>query len=89
MDTLQVAEIGRDLLLTSIWLAGPAVMVSLLVGLVVSLAQTVTSIQEQTLSFAPRILAVGVVMLLTLPWMLQISGSFTLRMIERMMDVTR
>ncbi len=89
METLEVAEIGRDLLTTSIWLAGPAIAISLAVGLIVSLAQTVTSIQEQTLSFAPRIIAVGLVMLLTLPWMLQTSAAFTLRMFHRMLEITQ
>jgi flagellar biosynthetic protein FliQ len=55
----------------------------------VSLAQTVTSVQEQTLSFAPRIVAVGAVMLLTLPWMLQQSSAFTIRMMERLLQVTQ
>lgn len=89
MDTVEVAEIGRDLLVTAIWLATPAVAVSLLVGLAISLLQTVTSLQEQTLSFAPRIVAVGGVMLLTLPWMLQVSSSFTMRMMERLLQVTQ
>lgn len=89
MDTLEVAEIGRDLLITAMLLSTPAVAVSLIVGLVISLLQTVTSIQEQTLSFAPRIVAVGAVLLLTLPWMLQISESFTLRMMERLLEVTQ
>ena len=89
MDSVEVAEIGRDLLVTSIWLATQAVAVSLLVGLVISLLQTVPSLQEQTLSFAPRIVAVGGVMLLTLPWMLQVSSSFTMRMMERLLQVTQ
>lgn len=89
MDTLDVVEIGRDLLLTALWLSAPAVLVSLLVGLIISLLQTVTSVQEQTLSFAPRIVAVGGVMLLTLPWMLQVSSAFTLRMMERLLQVTQ
>ncbi|MEJ7590463.1 MAG: flagellar biosynthetic protein FliR [Planctomycetaceae bacterium] len=59
MDTLNVVEIGQDFLLTAMWLSGPAIIVSLVVGLLISLAQTVTSVQEQTLSFAPRIVAVG------------------------------
>jgi flagellar biosynthetic protein FliQ len=63
MNTLEVAEVGHDLLTTTMWLAGPAILISLAVGSIVSLAQTVTSIQEQTLSFAPRIMAVGLVML--------------------------
>ncbi len=89
MNTLQVVEIGRDLLMTSLWLAGPAVLISLLVGLIVSLLQTVTSVQEQTLSFAPRIVAVLLVVVITLPWMLQQSTSFTMRMMERMVHVTQ
>ena len=71
------------------WLSGPAILVSLVVGLLISLAQTVTSVQEQTLSFAPRIVAVGAVMLLTLPWMLQQSTAFTMRMMERLLQVTQ
>jgi flagellar biosynthesis protein FliQ len=89
MNTFEVAEIGRDLLTTAIWMAGPPIFVSLIVGLIVSLAQTVTSIQEQTLSFAPRILAVGLVMLVMLPWMLQTSSAFTIRMVQRMMEITQ
>lgn len=89
MDTLDVVEIGQDLLLTVMLLSSPAIFVSLIVGLAVSLMQTVTSIQEQTLSFAPRIMAVGAIMLLTLPWTLQQSTAFTLRMMERMLQVTQ
>lgn len=89
MEMIDVLEIGRDLLITSMWLAAPTILVSLLVGLVISLLQTVTSVQEQTLSFAPRIVAVGAVMLFTLPWMLQVSSEFTIRMFERLAQVTQ
>ena len=89
MNTLEVVEVGRDLLLTALWLAGPAVLASLVVGLGISLLQTLTSIQEQTLSFAPRIVAVAVMLLLMLPWMLQLTQSFTMRMMGRMVEVTR
>ncbi len=89
MEVLNVVEIGQDLLITTLWLSGPAILVSLVVGLAISLMQTVTSIQEQTLSFAPRIIAVGVVMVLTMPWMLQESSAFTIRMMERMLLVTQ
>lgn len=89
METLNVVEIGQDLLVTTLMLSGPAIIVSLVVGLAISLMQTVTSIQEQTLSFAPRIVAVGLIMLLTLPWTLEQSSAFTLRMMERMLQVTQ
>ena len=89
MNTLEVVDIGRDLLTTTLWLAGPVVLASLLVGLGVSLMQTLTSIQEQTLSFAPRIVAVAVMLLLMLPWMLQLTQSFTMRMMGRMVQITQ
>ncbi len=89
MDVLEVVEIGRDLLVTVMWLAGPPVFISLIVGLAVSIFQTVTSVQEQTLSFAPRIVAVGVVLVVALPWMLTLASSFTMRMVERMVLVTQ
>ena len=89
MNTTEVVNVGRDLLTTAMWMAGPAVLASLLVGLTISLLQTLTSIQEQTLSFAPRIVTVGVVLLLLLPWMLQLSTSFTVRMLARMGEVTQ
>jgi len=89
MSTLDIQAIGRDLLITAMWLAGPSVLVSLLVGIIISLAQTVTSLQEQTLSFAPRIIAVGAVLLLTLPWMLQTCSAFTLRMAGSMLEFSR
>ena len=89
MESLDVVAVGTDLLFTTMMLSGPAIVVSLVVGLGISLMQTVTSIQEQTLSFAPRIMAVGAVMLLTLPWMLQQSTAFTIRMMGRMLQVTQ
>ena len=76
----EVVAITRDLLTTAILLAAPAVLTSLVVGLLVSLLQTITSVQEQTLSFVPRILAVCLVLMLTLPWSLKIATAFSLRM---------
>ncbi len=89
MESTEIVVIGRDLLITTLWLVGPAVLVSILVGVAISVLQTVTSVQDQTLSFAPRIVSVGLVMLLSLPWMVQMSSSFTLRMIQRLMQVTQ
>ena len=86
MDPSQVTQIGRDLLLTALLLSLPAVGISLVVGLVISILQTVTSVQEQTLSFAPRIMAVGVVLVLSLPWTLRVATGFTLRMVQMLVE---
>lgn len=84
MEVSEAIVIGRDLMVTALLLSAPVVVVSLLVGVLISIAQTVTSIQEQTLSFAPRIVAVvGVVIYLT-PWYLTTLRTFCQQLFERM-----
>lgn len=67
-----VVELARDALVVSLTLAGPLLAVALVVGLIVSVFQAVTSIQEQTLSFVPKLFAVGGLFLLLFSWMLQV-----------------
>ncbi len=65
---LKVAELAREMLVTSLMLAGPVLIAGLLVGVGVSVFQALTSVQEQTLSLVPKMLAVlGVVLLLLVP----------------------
>jgi flagellar biosynthetic protein FliQ len=66
-----VLDMARDAAWLSLLVAGPLLGVALLVGLLVSILQAVTSIQEQTLTFVPKLFAVGATMLLLLAWMLQ------------------
>lgn len=82
-----VLELGRDLLYTALLLALPGLVVSLLVGLLVSVFQAATSIQEQTLSFIPRLVAVGAVLVVTMPWALQLAVHFTVRMLGQAAEV--
>lgn len=72
-----VLDMARDALVLALTLAGPLLAVALIVGLVVSVLQAVTSIQEQTLTFVPKLLAVGVVFLVLLSWMLQLMARYT------------
>lgn len=89
MSSSEVIQIGRELLLTAIMLSLPTVLISLITGLIISVFQTVTSIQEQTLSFAPRIIAVAILLAFTLPWMLQVVSAFTQQMMWRMAEAAR
>lgn len=84
-----VSEIGRDLLTTAFLVALPALVVSFVVGLLVSLFQTVTSIQDQTLSFVPRVLLTGLAIVLTLTFTLTLAVGFTVRMFLRAAEVAR
>ncbi len=61
-----VIRMTQELFLVALWLRLPALVVSLVVGLVVSIFQTVTSIQDQTLSYVPRIVLVGLAIVVTL-----------------------
>ena len=88
MTAAEVIEIGRELLFLTVLLSAPVVCVSLLVGLVISILQTLTSIQEQTLTFAPRIIAVALALAMALPWLLQMLVNFAHSMISRIGDVT-
>lgn len=82
MEMGDAIMIGRNLMLMSLLLVAPIVIVSLAVGLVISIGQTVTSIQEQTLTFAPRIVAVVATIILLTPWYLSTLRTYTLEMIE-------
>jgi len=83
----EVIQIGRELLITAIALSLPTVLVSLAIGITISVFQTVTSIQEQTLTFAPRIIAVAAILVVSLPWTLNVLIAFTHRMILRIAEV--
>lgn len=71
MTDTQIIEIVAGALLISLKLAGPVLVMTLVVGVVVSLLQTVTQIQEQTLTFVPKLIGVGLVLLLGGSWMLR------------------
>lgn len=66
----QVLDIARDAIYTIIMCSAPVLVISLVVGLVVSIIQTVTSIQEQTLTFVPKIIAVFLGLMLFGAWIL-------------------
>ena len=87
MEFADATTIGREFLLAALWLVAPVVIVSLVVGLVISIAQTVTSIQEQTLSFAPRIVAVVVVLVFMMNWYLDTLQTYTTGLFEQMVDL--
>ena len=65
-----VLDIARDTIFNIVIVAAPLLLVSLIVGLIISIFQTVTSIQEQTLTFVPKILAVFITLLLVGSWMM-------------------
>jgi flagellar biosynthesis protein FliQ len=77
MSDNTVLNLASQALVLIAELAGPVLIVSLIVGLVVSLFQAVTSIQEFTLTFLPKVVAIGVILLLLGHWMLASTVAFT------------
>ncbi|MBI3791867.1 MAG: flagellar biosynthesis protein FliQ [Gemmatimonadetes bacterium] len=77
MTDLVVVDLARRAMLMALALGGPLLLVALVVGLLISILQAVTQVQEQTLAFVPKLVAVGLVFLIGLPWMLQLAVNFT------------
>jgi flagellar biosynthetic protein FliQ len=83
---LQLTDLARDLLLTTIVLSGPVLVVGLVVGLLVSLFQALTSVQEQTMSLIPKMLATLLVVLLLLAPALQLMRDYTERVLSQLVS---
>jgi flagellar biosynthetic protein FliQ len=77
MSQDMILKLAKDTLQITLMIGGPMLLVSLVVGIIVSIAQVVTSIQDMTLSYVPRIIAVFLAFLLTFPWIMNIMLAFT------------
>lgn len=71
-----IIYLGRDAMLVTLLVSAPMLVAGLVIGLLISVFQAVTQIQEMTLSFVPKIVAVMVAFLLFLPWMMSILMQF-------------
>ncbi|MEM1060895.1 MAG: flagellar biosynthesis protein FliQ [Planctomycetota bacterium] len=82
MSPADATEIGRQALLTTLLLGLPVMGCAVVVGLAMSIFQAVTQLQDQTLGFVPKIVAMLAVLLYTLPWMIDLSVSYTRNLFE-------
>jgi len=80
MDVDQAVELGRSAVMLTLLIGSPIMVVAVSVGLMISIFQAVTQIQDQTLSFVPKIVAMMLALLYVLPWMMS-------RMIEYTTDL--
>lgn len=70
MSEIVIMTIVKKALVTGLMVAGPILIISLVVGLIISIFQATTQIQEQTLTFVPKLIAIILVLVLGGPWML-------------------
>ena len=82
-DAMEIARAGLVLMLT---IAGPLLMTSLIVGTAIGLLQALTQVQEQTLTFVPKLMAMGLVLLLSLPMIGNAMSDFTLAISDRIVS---
>ena len=80
MGSDQVVQLMRQLLTEAMLLAAPLLLAAAAISLIVSLLQTLTSVQEQTLTAVPRLVTVFVVTMVTMPWMIHRLVGYTLRL---------
>ena len=86
MELTDVVAMGGEFFQMALLLAAPVVVISLSVGLIISIGQTVTSVQEQTLAFAPRIVAVVFVMMYLSNWYLITLKTYTVNIFSKMVE---
>jgi flagellar biosynthetic protein FliQ len=79
----EVLDVARDALVTLVLVASPLMLIGLLVGVAISLLQALTQIQEMTLVFVPKILAIFTAMLIALPFMADLLHAYMLRVAAR------
>ena len=86
MSPNDAIDIGRDAIVVSLKLGGPIMLLALVVGVVISLVQALTQIQETTLTFVPKIVAILIAMLLLMPFMLTTLTTFTERLFDHVIS---
>lgn len=82
MTPQMVVSIGREALMVTLLISAPLLTCALVVGLIISIFQAVTQINEMTLTYVPKILAIALALLVFLPWMINKLLDFTSHMFE-------
>ena len=89
MNEDMVLTLGLEALKTTIFLASPILLVAMLVGIAVSMLQAVTQINEATLTFIPKNVAISIVIVITGPWMLELLTTYTSDLLMRFPELVR
>ena len=83
MPEVMVIEIGKNAIFTLLLIVGPLLLIAMVIGLLISLFQTLTQIQEMTLVFVPKILVVFISLIFLLPFMIEQLRTFTNGLFDR------
>ena len=89
MTAVMAVDLLQRALTMVLSVAGPMLLAALVVGVVVSLLQAVTQVQEQSLTFIPKLVVVSVVFVLALPWMMRMLVEFTIGILRSLPTVAQ
>jgi flagellar biosynthetic protein FliQ len=89
MNDTMIVDLARNAMVMAASLAAPMLLTALGIGLLVSIVQAVTQIQEQTLAFVPKLVAVAMVFLIGLPWMIQTAVKYTAEVLRMIPSLAR
>jgi flagellar biosynthetic protein FliQ len=89
LNEAQAVNILREAIVLILLLSAPALLVALVVGVVISIIQAATQVQEQTLTFVPKIIAVFIMLLVLAPWLLKMLVNFTENLYARIPTMIR
>jgi flagellar biosynthetic protein FliQ len=87
MTAETVVELAQSALRVTLLVAGPMLLAGMLVGLVISIVQAATQINEMTMTFVPKIVAVMLVLVLALPWIISQLTTFTVGIFNRIANM--
>lgn len=87
MNTTEILEVSRETIFVLLQVGAPVMLITLIVGLAISLIQALTQIQEQTLVFVPKIIVAMLSLILLLPFMLSVLTGFTERLADRIISI--
>ncbi len=80
MTSQYVIALGKEAIMLTLMVSAPMLILGLIVGLAISVFQAVTQINEMTLTFVPKIIAVGLALLICFPWIINMLVGFTTRL---------
>ena len=87
MSAEQVMEIMKEAMLVAFEIAGPLLIISIAVGLLVAIFQAATQIHEQTLTFVPKLIVIALVLLALGSWMSKVMNEFVVELFDIMADL--
>lgn len=84
-----VLEVFHDALMLALLLCGPMLVISIIVGLVISIIQAATQVHEQTITFVPKLVAIALILLVTGPWMMNQMNEFTVKLFDLISQISQ